>query len=272
MKAPSDRNVKKTTDRKARTRTAIAFLLLFLLLGVGGYFALTFNDLRERVAAIQTQSALQEIGDAKDLGDALKRHPQNRVLLTIQKAAKAADETGTAADRLLSDIEPVSLSRSIDYARASRNDLDAFRADLKATETKASAFASQYLALLKAERGEVERYALLQNVGKEGLARILDNLDRRQAEAAAVMSKVSASRAEYYRAYERYVAMLEGEIGAFRIVNGEFIFPIQRTVDRYNAAAQAMTAASGRVAQSEEERKRLAQSQREGWLQLAGGK
>jgi hypothetical protein len=270
VKAPSHRSVKPPTDRGARARTVIAFVLLFVLLGVGGFFALTFNDLRERVAAIQTQSALQEIGDAKDLGEALRRHPQNRVLLTIQKAAKAADETGAASDKLLSEIEPPSLSRAIDYAKISRNELDAFRAELKATEAKAGAFASQYLALLKAERGEVERYALSQNIGKEGLARILDNLDRRQAEAAAVTSKVSASRAEYYRAYEKYVAMLEGEIGAFKIVNGEFIFPIQRTVDRYNVAAQAMTAATKRVAESEEERKRLAQSQRQGWLQLAG--
>jgi len=270
VKAPPHRRVKPPIDRKARTRTVIAFVLLFVLLGVGGFFAITFNNLRERVATIQTQSALQEIGDSKDFGEALKRHPQNRILLTIQKAAKAAEETGVAADKLLSEIEPPSLSRAIDYAKASRNDLDAFRADLKATETKAGAFASQYLALLKAERGEVERYALSQNVGKEGLARILDNLDRRQAEAAAVMSRVSASRAEYYRAYEKYVAMLEGEIGAFKIVNGEFIFPIQRTVDRYNVAAQAMTAASKRVAESEEERKRLAPSQREGWLQLVG--
>jgi len=270
VKAPSHRSVKTPTDRGARIRTVIAFLLLFVLLGVGGFFAITFNNLRERVAAIQTQSALQEIGDAKDLGEALKRHPQNRVLLTIQKAAKAAEETSAAADKLLGEIEPPSLSRPIDYAKASRNDLDAFRADLKATEAKASAFAPQYLALLKTERGEVERYATSQNVGKEGLVRILDNLDRRQAEAAAVMSKVSASRAEYYRAYEKYVAMLEGELGAFKIVNGEFIFPIQRTVDRYNAAAQAMTTASRRVAESEEARKNVTQSQREGWLQFVG--
>jgi hypothetical protein len=270
VKAPSHRSVKSPIDRKARIRTVIAFLLLFVLLGVGGFFAVTFNNLRERVATIQTQSALQEIGDTRDLGEALRRHPQNRVLLTIQKAAKVAEETSAAADKLLSEIEPPSLSRPIDYAKASRNDLDAFRADLKATEAKASAFALQYLALLKTERNEVERYALAQNVGKEGLTRILDNLDRRQAEAAALMSKVSASRAEYYRAYEKYVAMLEGEIGAFRIVNGEFIFPIQRTVDRYNAAAQAMTAGAKHVAESEEERKKFAQSQREGWLQLAG--
>ena len=266
MKAPSDRKAKTPSDRKARTRTAIAFILLFVLLGAGGYFAFTFSNLRERVAAIQTQAALHEIGDAKDLGEALARHPQNRILLTIQRAVRAGDETSAAAEKLLSEIEPPSLSRQIDYAKATRNDLDALRADLKAAEAKASAFASQYLALLKAERGEVERYASSQNIGKDTLARILDTLDKHETEAASVMSKVSAARADYYRAYEKYVAMVEGEIGAFKIVNGEFIFPIQRTVDRYNVAAQTMVAAAKRVAELEEERKK--QSQPERWEQL----
>lgn len=263
---------KAPIDRKARTRTWVAFALLFVILGVGGYFAVNFNNLRDRVGAIQTQTALQEIGGAIEFDAALKAHPQNRVLLTIDKASKAAQETSLAADKLLGEIEPPSLSRTIDYAKASRGDLDALRADLKAAEAKAAAFAAQYLALLKAERDEVERFARSLNVGKDALGQILNNLDKRRAAAASVMSKVSSARADFYRAYEKYVAILEGEIGGFRIVNGEFIFPLQRTVDRYNAAAQGMTAAAKRVAESEEDRKNLTQSQREGWLQLAGGK
>jgi hypothetical protein len=272
VKAPSDRKAKTPQDRKARTRTWVAFVLLFVFVGVGGYFALTFGSLRERVGAIQTQTALQEIADAKDFDAALKAHPQNRVLLTIDKAARAAQQTSVAADKLLAEIEPPSLARTVDYSKASRGDLDALRSDLKGAETKATAFASQYLALLKSERSEVERYAQSLNVGKDALGQILNNLDKRRAVAAASMAKVSSARADFYRAFEKYVAMLEGELGGFRIVNGEFIFPLQRTVDRYNAAAQAMTAAAKRVAESEEERKNVTQSQREGWLQLASRK
>jgi hypothetical protein len=272
VKARPDHKAKKPEDRRARTRTAIAFVLLFVFLGVGGYFALTFGSLRERVGAIQTQSALQEIGDAQDFDAALRAHPQNRVLLTIDKAARAAQQTSVAADKLLAEIEPASLARTIDYSKASRADLDAFRSDLKGAEAKATAFAPQYLALLKSERGEVERYATSLNVGKDTLAKMMDNLDNRRAAASAVMAKVSSARADFYRAYEKYVAMLEGELGGFRIVNGEFIFPLQRTVDRYNAAAQAMTSAAKRVAESEEERKNVTQSQRENWIQLAAGK
>ncbi len=269
VKAPSVQKAKTSQVRKARTRTWVAFVLLFVFLGVGGYFALTFGSLRDRVGAIQTQTALQEIGDAKDFEAAFKAHPQNRVLLTIDKAATAAQQTSVAADKLLAEIEPPSLGRTIDYAKASRSDLDALRSDLKGAEAKATAFAPQYLALLRSERELVERYAQSLNVGRDTLAKMMDNLDRRRAAAAAAMQKVSSARADFYRAYEKYVAMLEGELGGFRIVNGEFIFPLQRTVDRYNAAAQAMTAAAKRVAESEEERKNVTQSQREGWLQLA---
>jgi len=55
-------------------------------------------------------------------------------------------------------------------------------------------------------------------------------------------------------------------------VNGQFIFPFQRTVDRYNAAASAMAVASTRVAELEETRKVLLKSQQEGWEQFVKGK
>jgi hypothetical protein len=55
-------------------------------------------------------------------------------------------------------------------------------------------------------------------------------------------------------------------------VNGQFIFPFQRTVDRYNAAASAMTVASTRVAELEEERERLLKSQQQAWEQFVNGK
>jgi len=75
-------------------------------------------------------------------------------------------------------------------------------------------------------------------------------------------------RAPIYRAYEDYVAVLAGEFGAYKVVNGQFIFPLQRTVDRYNAAAQAMTVAAKRLAELQEERRQLMQSQQQRWEQF----
>jgi hypothetical protein len=118
----------------------------------------------------------------------------------------------------------------------------------------------------------VEKYALSQHPGKDAVRRVLDNIDKRHADITALTSRMLPARADYYRAYENYVAVLVREFGAYRIVNGEFIFPFQHIVDRYNAAADAMTVAAKRVADLEEERKRQLQSQQEAWLQLVNGK
>jgi hypothetical protein len=81
-----------------------------------------------------------------------------------------------------------------------------------------------------------------------------------------------SARADYYRAYESYVAVLISEFGAYKVVNGEFIFSIKRAVDRYNVAARAMTTTAKSVAELEEESKKLDQSQQERWEEFVNGK
>ena len=81
-------------------------------------------------------------------------------------------------------------------------------------------------------------------------------------------AKTLSARADYYRAYGQYVAFLSSELGSFKVVAGQFIFPLQRTVERYNAAAQAMTSAGRRVAEREAEMKKQEQPLPEEWLQL----
>ena len=86
------------------------------------------------------------------------------------------------------------------------------------------------------------------------------------------LSRILAARADYYRAYDNYVAVLVREFGAYKVVNGEFIFPFQPTVNRYNAAARAMSEGAKRITDLQEERKIQLQSQQERWLQLVNGK
>jgi hypothetical protein len=50
------------------------------------------------------------------------------------------------------------------------------------------------------------------------------------------------------------------------------IFPLQRTAERYNAAAAAMTVAAKRLNELDDERRQMAQSQQEGWQQFVKGK
>ena len=164
------------------------------------------------------------------------------------------------------------LSKNINLAKASRGDLEALRSDLKLAEANATALTPRYTALIKAERDKVETYALSLRADKDTVGWFLDSLDKRQAEATALTSSLFSARADYYRAYERYVAVLAGEFGSYEVVAGQFIFPLQRTVERYNVAANAMTAAAKRVAELAEERTKLLQSQQEGWEQIAIGK
>ncbi|MEA2917396.1 MAG: hypothetical protein QOJ15_9477, partial [Bradyrhizobium sp.] len=146
------------------------------------------------------------------------------------------------------------------------------RRDLKTAEANAATFMPRYIALFNAERDNVEKYALSLNVDKDTIRRFLDNIDKRHAQITAFTAKMLSARAEFYRAYENYVAVLAGEFGTYKVVNGQFIFPFQRTVNRYNDAAFAMTAATKRVAELEEERNGLQKSQQQRWEQFVNGK
>jgi hypothetical protein len=174
---------------------------------------------------------------------------------------KSANETGAAIDQLTNQVEPSTLSKSIDLGNANRSDLEALGNDLKTAEANATTFLPRYTALLKSERDKVETYALSLGSDKESVRRVLDDIDKRHARTTAFTSRMLLARADYYRAYQGYVAVLVSNFGAYKVVDGVFIFPLQSTVNRYNVAAQAMTVAAKRLAELEEERKTLTQSQ-----------
>ena len=259
------------SDRRARARVVIAFLLLLVVaaaLSVGVYY---LGKLQENMAAQESRTALEALKDATPVEAALARYPSNRFLKLMAMATRAAIETSAATEKLSRDIEPPALSKAITLAAASRSDLDALRRDLKIAETNATTFMPRYLALLKAERDRLENDALSLNLGKNAVSSFMDGVDRRHAEIAALVSKMLAARAEYYRAYDKCAAALLAEFGRYKVTSGQFIFPIQYMADRYNIAANAMTAAATRVAELEQERKTLAQSPLTGWEQIAGG-
>jgi len=263
------------SDPNANTRVRIAFLSLFVFMivfSVGAYFVADLGKLQQSIAARESQAALQGITDARQIDQALRQHPSNKLLQMIAMATKAADETNAAAEKLANEVEPPAISKDINLGAASRNDLEALRRNLKTAEANATAFMPRYIALLKTERDNVQKYALSLHMEKDAVSRLLDSVDRRHAEITAVTSRASSARADFYRAYENYVAVLIGEFGAYKVVNGQFIFPFQPTVNRYNVAADAMTVAAKRVAELEEERKSLLKSQQEGWEQLVNGK
>jgi hypothetical protein len=187
-------------------------------------------------------------------------------------AIKAADETSAATEKLTSEIEPPAISKATNPGAISRSDLEALRRDLKTAEANATAFLPRYVAVLKTERDDVEKYALSLHLGKDTVRRLLDDIDKRHADITALTSRMLPARADYYRAYENYVAVLVQEFGRYRVVNGEFIFPFQHVVNRYNVAADAMSAAAKRVNDLEAERRSVQKSQQDGLVQLVNGR
>ena len=265
-KMPSDPNA------STHVRTALLWLSAFVMVvSVGVYFVFDLGQLLDRIAAREGQAALQGITDAGQIDEALRQHPQNKFLRMMAMATRAADDANAAVQKLSDEVEPPAISKAGNLGAASRSDLEALRGDLKTAEANAATFMPRTIAVLKAERDNVEKYTVSLHLGKDTSKRLLDNIDKRHAEITAFTSRMLSARADFYRAYQNYVGVLVGEFGAYKVVNGQFIFPLQRTVDRYNVAAQAMTAAAKRVAELDEERKIMVQSQRERWQQFVRG-
>jgi hypothetical protein len=262
------------SNSNARVRTAIAFMFLFVSLvvfSVGAYFVPTLSKLQEGVVAREGQTALQGVTDPKQIDEALKRRPSNRFLQFVAMATKAAGDTRVATEKLSSEVEPAALS-SINLSAANRSDLDALSTALKTAEGNATTFLPRYAGLFKAERDKIENYARSLHLEKDTVGSFMEAIDRRHSQSLAFTAKMLSGRADYYRAYEKYVAVLAGEFGTYKVENGQFIFPFQRAVDRYNLAAKAMSAAAKRLAELDEEGKTLSLSQQEGWEQFVTSK
>jgi hypothetical protein len=262
------------SNSSARVRTAVAFVFLFVSLiafSVAAYFVPRLSKLQERVVAREGQTELRGITDPKQIDEALRRRPSNRFLQFVAMATKAAGDTRAATEKLSSEIEPPALSNS-NLSTADRSDLEALRTALKTAEANATTFLPRYAGLFKTERDKIENYARSLHLEQDTVRSFMEAIDRRHSQALDYTAKMLSGRADYYRAYEQYVAVLAGEFGTYKVENGQFIFPFQRTVDRYNLAAKAMNAAAKRLAELDEEGKTLAQSQQEEWEKFVSSK
>ena len=260
---PSDPNV------TIRARIAFIFLAIFIIaLSAGAYFIADLAKSRDSIAARETQPASPGVTAPKPIEEALRQNPSNKFLQLAAMAARAAEETNAAAEKLSNEVEPPAIAKATNLGAATRSDLEALRRDLKTAEANATAAPPRYIVLLKTERDKVESYALSLGMEKAAVSSFLGNVDKRHAEIAAFTSGMSSARADYYRAYQGYVGVLIEQFGVYKVVGGQFIFPSQPIVDRYNVAARAMSVAAKRVAGLEEERKRLSTAQQEGWDKL----
>jgi hypothetical protein len=270
-------------DPNAPWRVRLAFLSLFVVFAAGAYFARDLGRLRDSMAVRESPTTRQGAADAKPTTQAVNRPAQDKSQEKFQDksqdrsqpllamAAKAADDTHAAMDNLSNEIAPPGVAKRIDFGTASLADLEALRRDLKTAEANAATFLPRYVALLKAERDSVEQFARA-NVDKTAAGRFLASLDKRNAEITDFTSRMLSARADYYRAYDNYVAFLAREWGAYKVDKGEFLFPLQYTYGRYNVVAGAMTAAANHVIELDREGKALLTSQPEQPTQSVGGR
>lgn len=256
------------SDPKTKTRVRLAFLSLIVAFAVGAYFVSGLGRLQDDISARESRAALQGLTEPGQIEQAVRQHPSNRLLQMIAMAGRAAEETDAAVERILDEVEPPSLAREVDLGKAARADLEALRRELKTAQANATVLGPRVGAVLASERDKVKSHALALRIGEPVVTGLLDVVDRRHAEITALMTKTSSARADYYRARENYIGMLAAEAGTYKVVDGQFIFPFQRTVDRYNVAANAMTAASERVAALNEDRKNQTQAAQARWLRF----
>lgn len=253
-------------------RIQIAFFALLVLLTVAASLSIDLSKFQQPGSSSEGQAILQGISNPGELESALRQHPSNNVLQLMAKATSVADNTKAAIDQLSAQVEPPRLSKDLNFASVSRDELESFGRDLKTAEANASAFLPRYAAILKAEQEQIKSATVSFHVPREISEQLLHGVTQRQAKTLNAISLILSARADYYRAYDKYITFLSGELGSFKVVAGQFIFPDQRTVERYNAASQAMTTAGRRVNELEADMKKQEQPLPDEWIPLTGAK
>jgi hypothetical protein len=231
------------------------------------------QKLIDGVAAREGMAALTNARDPGQVEKALEQNPSNVVLQLAASAFKEAQETKRLVERLTAEIEPSSLDKEIDHAKATRADLEAYRRDLKVAEGNASASMPRYLALLKDERRKVEAFGQSLKVDEGVVRNLLSGIDKRHARFAGLTSKLLTAHEEFYRAYGNAFAILIEQFGNYKVdASGRFIFQNQSIASRYNVASDAVSRAANRLAELAEEEKQLVKFQQDGWERFVAGK
>lgn len=271
MKTFSDQrtNTPQTSTRRAALLLLVIFCL-FAIVCVGLlYFVGDLTRYQEAVSVRENQAALRGVDDAQQLDQALKQFPSKGILKLVALANREWMDIDAATQRRLNEAEPRALSKPIDLTAASRGDLDALRRDLKIAEINAANFEPGYSALIKAARDKAENDARSLKVTNKTMARFMAMIDEQHAEMTAIVAKLMVARVDYYRAYDKCAELLLKEFGVYKIENGQFVFPFQYSANNYNRAVAAMTSATKRIAELEEERTAVRQPRFEKWKSLA---
>jgi hypothetical protein len=215
---------------------------------------------------------LKDLREPSQIDRVVKDNPSNVFLLLIAEIRRASQETGRRIEKLIDEIEPPTLPKELNYAIASRAQLEAYRLDLKAAEANAMAAMSRYEALLESEHEKVEVVVRLLDIDDRYIRAALSGIDKRQAQSKDITSKMLSANAEFYRATGECIAFLIEQFEHYKVsTNGHFMFSSQSNADRYEVASKQINDAMKRIAELEEEQRKLAQFQQEEWERFASG-
>jgi hypothetical protein len=213
---------------------------------------------------------LKGLRDPSQIDRVVKDNPSNVFLLLMAEIRRASQESSRLIEKLIDEIEPPTLPKELNYARVSRAQLEAYRLDLEAAETNAMAAMSRYVALLESEREKVEVVVRSLEIDDRYIRAALSGIDKRQAQSKDITSKMLSANAEFYRATGAYVVFLIEQFEHYQVsTNGHFMFSSQSIADRYEVALRQINDAMKRIAELEEERRKLAQFQQEEWEHFA---
>ena len=246
-----------------RTTYAPAVVLVVAAVAVG---IINTPKLIDSIDARRGMKELSAVRDPSEIEQALKKNPSNKFLQLMAGAAKLAQETDRATAKLLAEIEPPALGKDINFATATRADLQAYLNDLRTAGTNAAAAMPRFDALVKKERDDVENLLRSLNVSDDLRRNLLTGVDHRQTIFSAFTSRMMAAQAELYRALASYIGVLIEQYGNYTVEpNGHFEFRDSSVVVGFNVAANAVKAAAKRVAELDVEGKQLTKSQQKGW-------
>jgi hypothetical protein len=268
---------KSSGQRKAApSKTAPRVALLLVIFGAFAiicfgliYYVGDLSKYQEVISAKETQAILRDVNDPGQLDQALRQFPSNGTLKLLALANRHSIELDAAIQKRLNAVEPTTLPKPAGLTASKRGDLDAVLRDLKIAASNAAAFQATATAMIKTERDKAEKEARSLKAGGEVTSRFMAMIDEQDQEMAALTSKVSAARVEYYGAYQKCVELLVRESGTYRIEGGQFVFPFQHSADSYNRAATAMDAAAKRVSELEDGKAAMRQSQFGKWKAFA---
>jgi hypothetical protein len=213
---------------------------------------------------------LLENTSPSDIETVLAQNPSNVVVRLFAEAYRASTESGLLFQKLSEELDELSGGpvSPAEFASMSREQLQTYQRNLERAQTNSDAALPRFAEILAKERTRVANFAQSAHVDDELGRGLLRGIDSRHSKNIVFNRKMFEARAAFYMSFGSYIAILVQNYGNFRVRSNGFEFLDQEEAKRFNDAAAEVNAALGRVAQLDQERQQILQSQNALWREL----